>query len=118
MFRKMSVTDKPEFSIRLLQEADEFIKNLDNKSRQHIYLKLRKAQFENNPRKFSKVRGVIWEFRIPYKNVTFRFYSFWCKKENSLVIATHGIMKKTRKAPKKEIDKAEQIMKRYYEKFD
>jgi phage-related protein len=112
----MNNISKPDFEIKLLREASDFIRNLDKKATKHVYLKLRKAQFENNPRKFSKVRGLIWEFRIPYKNVTFRFYAFWSKEENSLVIATHGIVKKSQKALKKEIDKAEQIMKRYYEK--
>jgi len=113
---KMNIISKPDFGIKLLREASDFIRNLDKEAKKHVYLKLKKAQFENNPRKFSKVRGLIWEFRIPYKNVTFRFYAFWCKKEDSLVIATHGIIKKTQKALKKEINKAEQIMKRYYEK--
>jgi len=31
------------------------------------------------------------------------------------VVATHGIMKKTQKTPKKEIAHAEAIMKRYFE---
>ncbi len=100
---KMNIISKPDFGIKLLREASDFIRNLDKEAKKHVYLKLKKAQFENNPRKFSKVRGLIWEFRIPYKNVTFRFYAFWCKKEDSLVIATHGIIKKTQKALKKKL---------------
>jgi phage-related protein len=33
----------------------------------------------------------------------------------TLVVATHGIIKKTQKVPKKEIEKAIQLRKRYYE---
>ncbi len=42
-----------------------------------------------------------------------RLLTFWDVKKNSLVICTHGINKKTQKTPKKEIDKAEEIRKRY-----
>lgn len=35
--------------------------------------------------------------------------------ERKLVVATHGIIKKTQKTPKKEIAKAEDIMKQYFE---
>lgn len=45
------------------------------------------------------------------------YWSFWDKDEmeQTLVIATHGINKKTKKTPKKEIDKAEDIRKQYLE---
>jgi phage-related protein len=33
----------------------------------------------------------------------------------TIVIATHGIIKKTQKTPKKEIDKATELMKKYFE---
>lgn len=111
----MTIIEKPDFKIQLLKEASNLIQKLDEETRSHIYLKLKKAQYENNPRKFSKVRGVIWEFRIPFKKKAYRFYSFWCKNEDSLIVATHGIIKKQNKAPKKEVDKAERIMNQYYE---
>ncbi len=36
-------------------------------------------------------------------------------KKVTIVVATHGIIKKTQKTPKKEIDKATQIMKSYFD---
>jgi len=41
---------------------------------------------------------------------------FWYKtdKTETLVIATHGIIKKTHKIPKAEIEKAKSIMKHYF----
>ena len=33
----------------------------------------------------------------------------------TIVIATHGIIKKTQKTPKKEIDKATELMNKYFE---
>ena len=43
--------------------------------------------------------------------------AFWDKEDNqqALVIATHGIIKKTDKTPEKEIEKAEQIRLKYFE---
>jgi len=42
--------------------------------------------------------------------------AFWDKenKAETLVLATHGIIKKTAKVVEKEIDKADKIRKRYY----
>lgn len=43
--------------------------------------------------------------------------SFWDKTEKTetLVVTTHGIIKKTDKLPKEEIEKARAIMKLYFE---
>ena len=40
--------------------------------------------------------------------------AFWDTEEETLVIATHGIVKKTQKTPLKEITKAEEIRKEYF----
>lgn len=46
-------------------------------------------------------------------------FAFWDTENNTLVIATHDIIKKTQKTPAKEIAKAEQIRKQYFEhKYD
>jgi len=52
-----------------------------------------------------------------YNSKAYRLFSFWDKTEESetLVIATHGILKKTQKTPAKEIKKAEGIRKQYFE---
>lgn len=56
----------------------------------------------------------IWEFRTLYNGISYRLFSFWDTNKNSLVIATHGIIKKTQKTPKKEIEKAENIRREYF----
>lgn len=58
----------------------------------------------------------IWEFRTIYNKIAYRLFSFWDTESKSLVIATHGIVKKTQKTPLKEIEKAERIRKLYYGK--
>ncbi|MFW5831330.1 MAG: hypothetical protein ACOCVA_03710 [Prolixibacteraceae bacterium] len=61
-------------------------------------------------RKFPYIRTYIY---LCY----YRLLSFWDKTDNqdTLVIATHGIIKKTDKISKAEIEKAKSIMKRYFE---
>ena len=45
-----------------------------------------------------------------------RLFAFWDTEEQALVIATHGIIKKTQKTPAKEIAKAERIRQEYLNK--
>ena len=58
----------------------------------------------------------IWEFRTLYNKKQYRLFAFWDKTKNkkTIIIATHGIIKKTQKTPEKEITKAREIMKKYY----
>ena len=57
----------------------------------------------------------IWEFRAEYGSNEYRLLSFWDKTTASVVIATHGFDKKSKKTPKNEIDHAEKIRDKYYE---
>lgn len=57
----------------------------------------------------------IWEFRTRYNGMAYRLFAFWDKDIRAMVIATHGLIKKTQKTPQNEIRKAEAIMKAYYE---
>lgn len=106
---------KPNFDTELLPEATNFLDNLDNKTREKIYYNIRKAQIVNDEELFKKLSGFIWEFRTLYNGKAYRLFSFWDKsnKDETLVIATHGILKKTQKTPPKEIRKAEEIRKGY-----
>lgn len=106
-----------KFDIELLPEAIAFLENLDDKTREKIYYNIKKSQFVNDNELFKKVNDFIWEFRTMYNSKAYRLFSFWDKTEESetLVIATHGILKKTQKTPAKEIKKAEGIRKQYLE---
>ena len=57
----------------------------------------------------------IWEFRTLFNGSCYRLFSFWDTKIETLIIATHGIVKKSQKTPPKEIIKAEEIRKKYFE---
>ncbi|MEO7119933.1 MAG: type II toxin-antitoxin system RelE/ParE family toxin [Ginsengibacter sp.] len=109
---------KPNFDIELLPEAVDFLENLDNKTREKIYYNIRKAQIVNDVELFKKLNEFIWEFRTLYSGKAYRLFSFWdkSKKVDTLVIATHGIIKKTQKTPPTEIKKAEDIRKGYMAK--
>ena len=64
---------------------------------------------------FKKLENTeIWKFRTLYNGICYRLFSFWDTEEETLVIATHGIVKKTQKTPLKEIAKAEELRKEYF----
>lgn len=111
---------KPKFDVELLTDAIEFFENLDDKTREKIYYNIKKAQFVNDNELFKKLNNFIWEFRTLYKGKAYRLFSFWDKTNGKeiLVIATHGILKKTQKTPPKEIRKAEEIRKQYFNQLD
>ena len=108
---------KVNFEVELLPDAIEFLENLDEKVRDKIYYNIRKSQIVNDNELFKKLNELVWEFRILYNGKSYRLFSFWDKSDlkETLVIATHGILKKTQKTPSKEIHKAEEIRKIYLE---
>jgi len=93
-----------KYEVRFLEPAKDFLDKLDNKARE-----------TNDPELFKKISGDIWEFRTRFKSKQFRLFAFWDKSgtKTTLVIATHGFVKKTQKTPKKEIEKAEKLRKDY-----
>lgn len=63
------------------------------------------------------MKGEIWEFRTKYAGKEIRLLAFWDKTEpkETLVAATHGFIKKVDKVPANEIERAENIRKKYFE---
>lgn len=63
---------------------------------------------------FSHVEGTIgiYEIRVEVGSDIYRVFSFFDK--GSLVILVNGFQKKSKKAPKKEIELAEKLKKQYY----
>ena len=107
---------KPKFDVIFLEQAIEFIENLDNKTRIKIFYNIDKAKLINDTKLFKKLKDEIWEFRTKYNGVQIRLFSFWDKTEKTktLVISTHGIIKKVNKVPKGDIDKAEKLRMDYF----
>ena len=112
-------SEKPNFDIVYLPEAIDFLETQSEKVRKKIVSNIDKSRYEWNKELFKKLENTeIWEFRTKYNGIAYRLFSFWDKKRKSLVVATHGINKKKQKTPPKEIQRAETIMKLYYEQFN
>ncbi len=105
-----------KLKVVLTEEAQAFLDAQPFKAQQKIYYNIFKV--EEGVMKvdiFKKPENTeIWEFRTLYNGICYRLFSFWDTEEETLVIATHGIIKKTQKTPLKEIAKAEEIRKEYF----
>ncbi len=115
IFVQFTVMNK--YAIVFLEWAKAFLDSLDNKTRKKVIYNIWKSRDVNDPELFKKLEGNIWEFRTQYLAKHIRLLAFWDKTEKAetLVIATHGFIKKTQKTPKSEIEKAEKIRKQYFE---
>ena len=103
------------FDIEYLQEATEFISNLEPACQKKALYCITYAQQAKDPEVFKKLTGSnIWKFRFIHKRRKYRLFAFWDKEIKSYVVCTHGIVKKTDKTPQKEIDKAEKIRIEYF----
>ena len=104
------------FRLVLTDEAHDFIESLPEAVSYKIYYNIKRVVGgERNKELFKKLENSeIWEFRTLYNKTAYRLFAFWDKDEETLVIATHGIIKKTQKTPSKEIAKAEAIRKEYF----
>ncbi|HMS67600.1 MAG TPA: type II toxin-antitoxin system RelE/ParE family toxin [Saprospiraceae bacterium] len=101
------------FKVKFLEEAKEFLDSLDEKPRDKIFYNIWKSKITKDEELLKKLDDDIWEFRTLYNKIAYRLFAFWDETENSLIIATHGIIKKTNKTPKKEIEKARQLKSEY-----
>lgn len=105
-----------QFKVVMLEDARDFLKSLPNQARKQIYYNIAKVQGGvKDIELFKKLESSnIWEFRTLYQGVAYRLFTFWDNDSASLVVATHGIIKKTQKTPSKEIARAEEIRLRYF----
>lgn len=99
-----------------MEDARTFLSSLDLKSRDKIIYNIDKASHKNDKELFKKLNDEIWEFRTLYNKTHLRIFAFWDKigDAETLVIATHGIIKKSDKTPDKEIKKAEYLRTQYF----
>jgi len=107
---------KRRFEVIFLEEVWIFFDEVDEKAKDKIIYNIEKTKFINNPNLLKKLDNEIWEFRTRYQKLNYRLFAFWDKtdKVDKLVVATHGIIKKTNKVSKKDLDKARAIMDRYF----
>lgn len=107
---------KHRFRVEFLEEAKLFLDNLDEKTRTKIVYNIWKARSSNDKELLKKLKGEIWEFRTKYNKTNYRLFAFGDKenKADTIVISTHGLVKKTGKTPLKEIERAEKLRKQYF----
>lgn len=108
---------KPKFEVLYSEEADAFLDMQTEKVRAKILYNITKASYTNDPKLFKKLENTdIWEFRTLFDSIQYRLLAFWDKRngQNTLVIATHGFVKKSQKTPQQEIHHAQSIKDIYF----
>ena len=112
-----SMTAIEKFKVLFYTDALEFLQRIEPKTKEKILYNIDKARYTLDPKLFKKLTGTdIWEFRTLYNGKQYRLLAFWDKSQDIdvLVVATHGFIKKTDKTPSKEIVRAQEIMKEYF----
>ena len=104
------------FETKFLDEADEYISKLEPKTIKKIFYNIDLAEQTNDPKLFKKLQNDIWEFRTKFAGLQIRLLAFWDKTDNkeTLVIATHGFVKKDGKVPANEIERAVRLRDKYF----
>lgn len=105
-----------KFKVEFLEEVFNFLDKLDEKARDKILFNIDKYRVKDDNNLFKKLNSDIWEFRTLYNKKQYRLFAFWDKSDNKMtvVVATHGIIEKTQKTPKKEIEKTIETMNQYF----
>lgn len=108
--------DGYKFRVKLLEEAKTFLDELEEKTRDKIIYNIWKARSTNDKELFKKLQDEVWEFRTKYNRTYYRLFAFWDKvdKTDTVVISTHGLIKKTDKTPKSDLEKAERLREKYF----
>jgi len=108
------------FDIIFLEEALNFLKEIKPKHSEKIIYNIRKSQSQNDSELFKKLNDEIWEFRTLFQGHQYRLLAFWDKtnSKNTLVISTHGFIKKRSKVPDNEIGRAKKIRSNYFAEKD
>lgn len=80
----------------ILEEAKEFWAHLDRKLVTKVIYNIGLAEQTNDPKLFKKLKEDIWEFWARYAWKQIRLLAFWDKsdKQMTLVIATHGFLRR------------------------
>ena len=106
---------KPRFKIVYTEEAIDFLRHLPQKVKAKVVYNIGKSMYVLDKSLFKKLENTdIWEFRTLYNGNAYRLFAFWDTEEDTLVIATHGMIKKSQRTPLKEIEKAEAKRKEYF----
>ena len=115
VLKTLIMFEQPKFEIIYSEEVIRFLNSLENKVKEKIMFNINKSKYVIDNELFKKLKGSdIWEFRTKYNGSIYRIFAFWDTETDTLVITTHGIIKKTQKTPQKEIQRAEAIRTEYF----
>ncbi len=109
---------KRPIQVKFLKEAETYFLSQNEKVQQKFLLAFEKTETGLKGSWFEKLKNTdgIYEFRQSDHQKFYRIFAFWDSEEKkTLIIATHGTDKKSNKTPRKEIKKAEQIRKKYFQ---
>ena len=105
---KLNIMEAKTIRVILSEEAESFVRLQPIKAQQKITYNIRKLEsgvMDNNL--FKKLgNSEIWELRTLFSGICYRLFAFWDTETETLVVATHGIIKKTQKTPGNEIETA------------
>ena len=104
------------FETKFLEDAHAFISELDPKTIKKVLYNIDLAEQTNDPKLFKKLQNDIWEFRTKFAGIQIRLLAFWDKTSNkeTLVLATHGFIKKVDRIPANEINRAVNLREKYF----
>jgi phage-related protein len=106
-----------DIEVIFLEEAEQFIDELDEKTRQKVLSDMRKTKAGLKGDWFKKLKGTddIWEFRTLFKRTYYRIFAFWHRtgEKKTLIVCTHGLIKTTDKTPSSDINRAEKTKQGY-----
>ena len=91
-----------KFKTVFLEEAMSFLHSISEQAKNKIIYNVDKVENGIMDKDlFKKLDdSEIWEFRTLYNGIQYRLFAFWNTENDTLVIATHGIIKKTWKVPR------------------
>jgi len=109
----MSSLENYKFNVEFMEQALKFLTSLDSKTRAKVLENIRISRFKTDPKLLKKIDKDIWEFRTKFKLQQIRLLAFWDKDTKSLIICTHGFIKKTQKLPRRELARAKKLRAEY-----
>ena len=92
-----------DLKVIYLPEAYEFMLNINSAASEKLAYNVRKVRMGIKDKNiFKKLTGTeIWEFRALHDGNCYRLLSFWDTRNETLIVATHGIVKKSQRTQKK-----------------
>jgi phage-related protein len=109
---------KKKIEVELLDEASEYFFKMPLKIQEKFLKSFEKTEVGFVGDWFTKIelKEGIFEFRQRDEEKFYRIFAFWdnALPSKTLILATHGLNKKTNKTPKSDIDKAIAVKKKYF----